>query len=67
AGFCHLRAAQGVMACCAIYAEEVGVSSVNCAPRRRGWRIAPVCWKNASGRLGQWRVAQLHPARRASS
>ncbi|MCI67156.1 hypothetical protein A2U01_0088414, partial [Trifolium medium] len=43
-------------------AEEVGVSSVNCAPRRRGWRGAPVYWKDASGTLGCWRVAQLHPA-----
>ncbi|MCI79693.1 hypothetical protein A2U01_0100964, partial [Trifolium medium] len=49
------------------YAEEVGVSSVNCASCRRGWRGAPVCWMDASGRLGQWRVAQLHPARLAPS
>ncbi|MCI90552.1 hypothetical protein A2U01_0111845, partial [Trifolium medium] len=42
-------------------------SSVNCAPRRSGWHVAPVSWKVASGRLGQWRVAQLHMARRAPS
>ncbi|MCI40847.1 hypothetical protein A2U01_0062080, partial [Trifolium medium] len=35
------------MARCAIYAEEVEVSSVNCASRMRGWRVVPVYWKDA--------------------
>ncbi|MCI47965.1 hypothetical protein A2U01_0069207, partial [Trifolium medium] len=47
--------------------RRFGVSSVNCAPRRSGWRVAPVCKMDASGTLGCWRVAQLHPARRAPS
>ncbi|MCI49478.1 hypothetical protein A2U01_0070722 [Trifolium medium] len=55
------------MARCAVDDEEVWSSSVNCAPRRRGWRVALVCWKDASVTLGCWRVAQLHPARRAPS
>ncbi|MCI65993.1 hypothetical protein A2U01_0087251, partial [Trifolium medium] len=33
----------------------------------RGWRVTPVCEKDVSGRLGHWRVTQLHPARRAAS
>ncbi|MCI78213.1 hypothetical protein A2U01_0099483, partial [Trifolium medium] len=57
----------GVMVRCAPILRRIGFCSVICAPRRRGWRVAPVCWKDAPGRLGQWRVAQLHPARRAPS
>ncbi|MCI81233.1 hypothetical protein A2U01_0102506, partial [Trifolium medium] len=44
-----------------------GFCSVICAPRRRGWRVAPVCWMDASGTLVHLRVAQLHLARRAPS
>ncbi|MCI48181.1 hypothetical protein A2U01_0069424, partial [Trifolium medium] len=57
----------GVMARCAPMLRTFGFCSVICAPRRGGWRVAPVCWKDASGTLGHLRVAQIHTARRASS
>ncbi|MCI65504.1 hypothetical protein A2U01_0086762, partial [Trifolium medium] len=33
----------GVMARCAPMLRRFGDCSVNCAPRRRGWRVALVC------------------------
>ncbi|MCI44311.1 hypothetical protein A2U01_0065550, partial [Trifolium medium] len=65
--FCHLRAAQGVTARCASMVRKFEKCSVICAPRRSGWRVASVSYKDVSGRLCQWRVAQLHMARRAPS
>ncbi|MCI49476.1 hypothetical protein A2U01_0070720, partial [Trifolium medium] len=65
--FCLLRAAQGVLARCAPLLWTFGFCSVICAPHRRGWRVAPICWKDASGTLGHLRVAQIHTAWRASS
>ncbi|MCI77510.1 hypothetical protein A2U01_0098780 [Trifolium medium] len=53
------------MACCAVMLRKFGKASVVCASCRKGWRIAPVSWIVALGRFGQWRVAQLHLARRA--
>ncbi|MCI52437.1 hypothetical protein A2U01_0073681, partial [Trifolium medium] len=44
-----------------------GDSSVICAPRRRGRRVAQAVRVNASGRFRHLRVAQLHLARRVSS
>ncbi|MCI91580.1 hypothetical protein A2U01_0112874, partial [Trifolium medium] len=41
--------------------------SVICAPHRSGWRVAAASYKDVSGKLCQWRVAQLHMARRAPS
>ncbi|MCI40381.1 hypothetical protein A2U01_0061614, partial [Trifolium medium] len=49
---CHLRAAQGVMARRASVLRKLGYCSAIYAPRRRGWRVAPVYWKDASGTLG---------------
>ncbi|MCI82643.1 hypothetical protein A2U01_0103917, partial [Trifolium medium] len=50
----------------------VGTCFVNCASRRRGWRVAPVSEKNASGtsakcalRSFMWRVAHLHSSSHA--
>ncbi|MCI80155.1 hypothetical protein A2U01_0101426, partial [Trifolium medium] len=39
------------MARCAVDAEKAWSCSVNCAPRRRGWRVAPVSWSDGPGRL----------------
>ncbi|MCI78342.1 hypothetical protein A2U01_0099612 [Trifolium medium] len=61
-----MRAAQGLIARCAVMLRMVGKAPVICMPRRRGRRVAPVSWMDASGRFRQWRVAQLHLARRAS-
>ncbi|MCI66663.1 hypothetical protein A2U01_0087921, partial [Trifolium medium] len=47
--------------------RRLGIASVNCAPRRRRWRVAPGSWIDGSGRLSHLRVAQLHPARCAAS
>ncbi|MCI56696.1 hypothetical protein A2U01_0077947 [Trifolium medium] len=55
------------MARCAVLLRKFRDCSVICVPRRRGWRVAPVCWKITSGTLRGWRIAQLHPARRAPS
>ncbi|MCI31513.1 hypothetical protein A2U01_0052725 [Trifolium medium] len=55
------------MARCAVLLIRFGIPSANCAPRRRGWRVAPVSWKYGSERLCHWRVAQLHMARRVPS
>ncbi|MCI74070.1 hypothetical protein A2U01_0095334, partial [Trifolium medium] len=42
-------------------------ASVICASRKRERRVAPVSWTSALGCFGQWRVAQIHPARSVSS
>ncbi|MCI55748.1 hypothetical protein A2U01_0076999, partial [Trifolium medium] len=39
--FCHLRVAQRVMERCAVMLIMCGSCSANCAPRRKGWRVAP--------------------------
>ncbi|MCI84111.1 hypothetical protein A2U01_0105387, partial [Trifolium medium] len=55
------------MARCAIMLMKFEDCSASCASRRSGWRVAPVSYKDASGRLCRLRVAQLHMARRAPS
>ncbi|MCI74695.1 hypothetical protein A2U01_0095959, partial [Trifolium medium] len=45
------------MACCAVMLRMVGKAPVICALRRRGRRVAPVSWKDVSGKLCHWRVA----------
>ncbi|MCI98121.1 hypothetical protein A2U01_0119424, partial [Trifolium medium] len=44
------------MARCAVMLRKFGNASVICASRRKGWRVAPVSWNVASGRLCHWRV-----------
>ncbi|MCI51753.1 hypothetical protein A2U01_0072997, partial [Trifolium medium] len=64
--FCHLRVAQGVMARCAPMLRKLGNCSANCAPRRKGRRVAPVSEKesirasaNCVPRRRGWRVAPV--------
>ncbi|MCI96659.1 hypothetical protein A2U01_0117959, partial [Trifolium medium] len=64
----HLRAAQGVLARCAVDAEEVLEFLLPVARRPGVDGASRQSVRNAiGGRFGQWRVAQLHVARRAPS
>ncbi|MCI62273.1 hypothetical protein A2U01_0083530, partial [Trifolium medium] len=63
----YLRAAQGVLACCARSVADGWKASVSCASCRKEWRGAPVSKDRAPGILCHLRVAQIHMARRASS